>query len=96
MDGVNHRTADTGIFSLGREFEKSILNQLLAALAGFGCVSSLVSQRSSVRHNRTDRYRPNRRARVAGSGRLQYDLGDQGEPDWLFRRQKRQNLPGFS
>jgi len=24
MDGANHRTADTGIFSLGRKFDKSI------------------------------------------------------------------------
>jgi hypothetical protein len=47
---ANHRTADTGIFSLGRKFEKSILNQPLAALADFFCVSSLISQRSSLRH----------------------------------------------
>jgi hypothetical protein len=40
-----------GIFSLGRTFEKSILNQPLAALADFRCVISLISQRISVRHN---------------------------------------------
>ena len=65
MDGANHRTADTGIFSLGRKFEKSILNQLLAALASFGCVISLMSQRSSVRHNRTVCFRPEPDARCS-------------------------------
>jgi hypothetical protein len=30
-----NRTADTEIFSLGRKFEKSILNQPLAVLADF-------------------------------------------------------------
>lgn len=41
-----------GIFSLGRNVEKSILNQPRAALADFGCVISLISQRSSARHTR--------------------------------------------
>ena len=46
-----NRTADTGIFSLGRKFDKSILNQPLAALADFRCVISPISQRAFVRHD---------------------------------------------
>jgi len=57
MDGANHRTADTGIFSLDRKFEKYLLNQLLAALANSGFAVSLIAQRSSVRHDRTLCYR---------------------------------------
>jgi hypothetical protein len=59
LDGgqERNRTADTGIFSLGRKFEKSILHQPLAALANYCCVISLVSQRTSLRHKRTDSFR---------------------------------------
>ena len=39
-----------GIFSLGRKFEKSTINQPLAALVDFRCAISLISQRSSARH----------------------------------------------
>jgi len=52
------RGAFSGIFSLGRKFEISILNQPLAALADFRCVSSLISRRSSVRHKHTVYCRP--------------------------------------
>ena len=59
-----------GDFQLGRKFEKSILNQPLAALASSGQVISLISQRSSVRHAALTRLdftvRPGLRLEAAG------------------------------
>ena len=47
-----NRTADTGIFNLTWTLDKNIQNQLLAALALSRFVTSVISQRSSLRHVR--------------------------------------------